>query len=65
MLFQTFRGLLLGAALLTVAGCTIIDDHEAQIEYEKLRQRPISPHGDRVLPAFDSAPASDEDLPSA
>lgn len=47
------KRLLLGVAtLLCLAGCTTLEDKEAQLEFERLRQRTLTPQGDRILPLF-------------
>lgn len=55
------RRLLLGlASLLCLAGCQGIGEKEAQLEFEKLRQRTISPQGDRLQPDFERKSTSAE-----
>ena len=48
------------AALLSAVGCASYDDTAERAEFEKLRNRPLTPQGDRVLPSLESSPASDD-----
>jgi len=56
------RHFLAGALLLLGIGCAGYDDSAEQSEFERLRKYPSVPQGDRILPAFDSEPSSDESL---
>ncbi len=64
-MIQTCRRLFAAALLLFCAGCAGFDDSREQSEFEKLRTYPNTPEGERLLPSFDSRPATDEDLPFA
>lgn len=48
------------ASLLFLAGCEGIGEKEAQLEFERLRHRTITPQGDRVCPSFGIEPTSAE-----
>lgn len=48
------------ASLLFLAGCEGIGEKEAQLEFERLRNRTVVPQGDRVGPSFGIEPSSAE-----
>lgn len=50
------RLLPLALLLLLVAGCAEIGETEAQLEFERLRRRTITPSHERILPEFKSEP---------
>jgi hypothetical protein len=56
------RHFIVAALLLLGIGCAGYDDSREQSEFEKLRTYPSNPQGDRILPAFDSEPSSEESL---
>ena len=59
-MIRALRGRLVLAALLLAAGCTSPGEKEAQLEFERLRARPLLPQGDRVLPTFGNDPVADD-----
>jgi hypothetical protein len=59
-MIRTILSFLVAGILLFGVGCAGIDDREEQSEFEKLRKYPVSPQGDRTLPAFEKDPDGEE-----
>jgi hypothetical protein len=46
--------------ILLGAGCTAVEEREAQLEFERLQRQPGTPQGDRVIPAIGDESSSEE-----
>jgi hypothetical protein len=57
--------LVVAGMILLGAGCKGFDDTQEQSEYEKLRNYPNTPQGDRILPSFENKVPPEEDNPFA